>query len=759
MAIAHICRDDSGQFRKPHSIEGHLSETAKLAAIAARDFQSESWVELAGRWHDLGKYRRRFQDYIRLETGYEAENAHIENGQRAPHSTAGAIHAIEQLGATGQGHLLAYLIAGHHAGLPDWDGDGRASLSYRLKESRSEYEEALQGQIPTNILAGTVPQLPHFNNRSPTALSLWMRLLFSALVDADFLDTERYMAPDQAAKREQWPTLVQLSERFEVSITGLQQRAQSEKSPLAKIRHAIYQQTLEAAQWQSGLFSLTVPTGGGKTLASLAFALQHAKKYQKRRIIYAIPYTSIIEQNAAVFRQFLGEDAVLEHHSTLDRPPNEESGRSRLSAENWDAPLIVTTNVQLFESLHASRTSRCRKLHNLVNSVIILDEAQQLPRDFHAPITAVMQQLADDYGVSWLLCTATQPELSQQKNPFGQIIMEGLGDVREIITNPADLASQLQRVTLTMPDKRMSRPSDWRVIAEQLAEESVVLAIVNSRKDARTLFELLPEEGQRFHLSAQMCAEHRSRVLAEIKSALLSWREGDAPLRVVTTQLIEAGVDIDFPVVYRAMAGLDSIAQAAGRCNRENRLLQPGRVVVFLPPKAASGGFLRQGEDTTKELLHAGKLEQPLAPLAFRAYFDQLNARGDRDKQKIGKLLTPQTTHDAPLSIAFRTAERQFRLIDNEGVAVIVPYRSEEGKESPIYAWLAQLEQDSSQKWIYRKLQRYSVTLPEKWAIRLLADSAIEIRAGQRLLLESYYDAKWGVNLGDLLLSAKASIL
>ncbi|QEP43006.1 CRISPR-associated helicase Cas3' [Ectothiorhodospiraceae bacterium BW-2] len=752
-SIAHVRCDDSETVIKPHALKEHLIETAKLAAEVSTPFQAQAWAELAGRWHDLGKYRQRFQDYIRLQTGYEAESAHLEHINKAPHSTVGAIHAIKQQGDS-LGHILAYLIAGHHAGLPDWHG-GKASLGYRLKQGQQEYQEAMRADIPADILSGIELSLPQFTNSSKSIWSLWMRLLFSALVDADFLDTERYMSPERASKRDTWPSLEELRGRFDTSIAELQ--AKQGDSPLASIRSQIYQQCLVAANWEPGLFSLTVPTGGGKTLSSLAFALQHAKKYYKRRIIYAIPFTSIIEQNADVFRRYLGDDAVLEHHSNLDLPLSEEGGRSRLAAENWDAPLIVTTNVQLFESLHASRTSRCRKLHNLVNSIIILDEVQQLPRDFHAPITTVMQQLADDFGVSWVLCTATQPELGRQQNSFGQTLLEGLSNVREIINAPSELANQLQRVIIQLPQPDAKRQS-WQGIAEVLIAEPLVLAVVNRRDDARTLFELLPDEGQKYHLSAQMCPEHRSVILGEIKKSLLNWKQDDPPLRVVTTQLIEAGVDIDFPVVYRAMAGLDSIAQAAGRCNREAKLPQPGRVVVFLPPTAAPMGLLKQGEEVTIELLQSGKLTNPLAPESFSAYFDLLNSKGERDKQGILKLLTPEHSQDAPLAIAFRTAAEKFRLIDNEGESVIVPYRSDK-KESPVYQWLSLLEQDSSQKWIYRKLQRYSVTLPQKWVQRLMDDNVIEVMAGQRLLLAEYYDISWGVNLGDLQLSAEESII
>lgn len=402
--VAHVKLKEgsSDSWESPHDLEEHLLQTADLAEVFAESIGVE-WAHLTGKWHDLGKYRQRFQDYIRIRSGYQAENAHIENATRAPHSTAGAIHAIDTLGP-GFGHIIAYLIAGHHAGLPDWTG-GKGSLDYRLNNSRAEYEEALREGLPENILSGEKLKLP-IAASSHDSIALWIRMLFSCLVDADFLNTEAYMQPAAVDQRKSI-SLETIHERFSVAMEGLISKATP--SPLNSIRQRVLAQCTEAGGQPSGLFSLTVPTGGGKTLSSLAFALAHAKAQKKRRIIYAIPFTSIIEQNAQVFREFLGDEAVIEHHSNLDVDPEKEHPLARLAAQNWDAPLIVTTNVQLFESLHASRTSRCRKLHNLVNSIIILDEAQQLPRDFHAPITKVMQQLSDQFGVTWLLCTATQP--------------------------------------------------------------------------------------------------------------------------------------------------------------------------------------------------------------------------------------------------------------------------------------------------------------------------------------------------------------
>ncbi|HCW90197.1 MAG TPA: CRISPR-associated helicase/endonuclease Cas3, partial [Marinobacter sp.] len=487
-------------------------------------------------------------------------------------------------------------------------------------------------------------------------------------------------------------------------------------------------------------------------------ALEHARLHDKSRIIYAIPFTSIIEQNAGVFRQFLGEEAVLEHHSSLDVDPGSENAGSRLAAENWDAPLIVTTNVQLFESLFASRTSRCRKLHNLVNSIVILDEAQQIPRDFHEPITRAMQQMSDNFGVTWVLCTATQPDLGRQVDAFGGVLHTGLDNIREIIPSPAELAVRLKRVVVEMPSDPDEKTS-WESLAQQLTQEDCVLVVVNKRQDARMLYELLHDEGDTYHLSANMCAEHRSRILVEIRQKLSERRAGsEAPLRVVSTQLIEAGVDVDFPVVYRAMAGLDSIAQAAGRCNREGRL-ESGRVVVFQPEQLPPPGFLRQGAQVTLKLLRSGQLNEPLSPQAIQAFFSDLNTQGDRDKHRICGLLKAESSSDAPLAIQFREAADKFRLIDDKGIGVVVPFCPEGDGETPVDQWLSMLEQDGSRKWVHRKLQRYSVTLPESLARQLYGMGAIYERAGKFVVESSHYHPVWGVQAPDSLIPAESTVI
>ena len=570
--LAHVRQKDDSSF-EIHDLEEHLREVARRAGKFAETFGSSDWGFLAGLWHDLGKYSAEFQRRIKSVSGYNAE-AHLE-GQpgRVDHSTAGAQHAVKQFEP--HGRILAYLIAGHHTGLPDWHTSETAggALKARLDDG-SHLERALKQPIPPEILSQAKPNSALLGKAE--GFALWVRMLFSCLVDADFLDTEAFMDADKAAQRIDALTVPDLLSRFDVFMEDTFSDALP--TTVNRVRADVLQQCREKAQAKPGLFSLTVPTGGGKTLSSLAFALEHAKRYGKRRVIYAIPYTSIIEQTANVFRDIF-PDAVVEHHSNLD--PDEETVKSRLAAENWDAPLIVTTNVQFFESLFAARTSRCRKLHNIVDSVVVLDEAQLLPPEFLQPILDVMNALVRNYGVTFALSTATQPALGTLKT--FQRTIRGLQQAREIIDDPDALCRNLDRVTYLWP-KDFQQPQNWDDIAQQIRQHPCVLAVVNSRTDARELHRRMPEGT--IHLSALMCGEHRSCVITDVKRRLLA---GEV-VRVVSTQLVEAGVDIDFPVVYRALAGLDSIAQAAGRCNRDGKL-ERGEVVVFVPPKRSPAGI------------------------------------------------------------------------------------------------------------------------------------------------------------------------
>jgi len=688
--IAHVAEDG-----RVHGLETHLLDTAALAAKFAAHFGCAEWGRLAGLWHDLGKHSGEFQKYIR------------EGGPKTDHSSAGAIHAVRQLGPIGK--VVAYLIAGHHTGLQDWlsDSEAGASLAYRLE--RSELLERLESlAIPSDLLNQERPADRPKPPATELAASLWIRMLFSCLVDADFLDTEAFFDSTLTNQRGGFASIENLAPIFEKFMTDKQ--ASASDTTVNRLRSKILRQCINKASLPPGFFSLTVPTGGGKTLSSMAFALNHACTHDKSRIIYVIPYTSIIEQTADQFRQIFADD-VIEHHSNVSlQDKDEENDRLRLAAENWDAPIIVTTSVQFFESLFASRTSRCRKLHNVVNSVVILDEAQLLPPDFLNPILETLKELQKNYGVTVVFCTATQPALGpHQSTGFD---FKGVPGIVEIIDDPAGLHASLKRTTIrTMGNLA---PVSWDELAEDVKQHDSALCIVNRRDDARTLWEKMPKGT--IHLSALMCGAHRAQKITEIKESL---RKGK-PTRVISTQLVEAGVDVDFPVVYRAAAGLDSIAQAAGRCNREG-LREKGEVFVFTPPSKIPAGHLRQAADIGIRLLK-NAIGDPLTAEQFEAFFREFFwMRGNRlDKENIIDLLR----NDKELRFSLRTAARKFQLIDESTQApVIVQFENDD--------LLALLQRKGPERWLLRKLQRYVVNLPRYLHCRLLSEGAIrEIHPG-----------------------------
>jgi CRISPR-associated endonuclease/helicase Cas3 len=703
----------------------HLQSVATRAADFSGRFDTaattQRWAYLAGLWHDLGKYRPGFQRYLRQSD--TPENAHIEGnvgGREKTHSAAGALWAVQQLNKPNQpyGNILAYLIAGHHAGLDDWDG----GLNQRLQsdDAKQELKEALAANPPAHLLAHgeLVAKIPG----GPAGFALWVRLLFSCLVDADFLDTEAHFDAGKPARRDGFPTLEQMRVALDAHMVA--KAASATPSDVNTLRADILRQCRDKAALPAGFFSLTVPTGGGKTLSSLAFALNHAQTHGKRRVIYAIPYTSIIEQTADVFREVfkaLGDEVLIEHHSQADAAGKDETARSRLACENWDAPLVVTTNVQLFESLFAAKTSRCRKLHNIVGSVIVLDEAQQLPPAFLQPILDALNLLVKHYGVTVVLCTATQPAFNSTDYFDKSKDLRGLEDVREIIDHPDALFTALERVKVELPPD-LNATSTWTDIAAQIEQEDCVLAIVSTRKAARELHRLLPKNT--LHLSALMCGAHRKVVIDQIKTRLQAKRDGHdlEPLRVVSTQLVEAGVDMDFPVVFRALAGLDSIAQAAGRCNREGRLPGKGRVVVFVPPEPAPAGHLRKAVQACTSTLH-GQRADPLARALFATYFRQFYSAVDLDAKKIVEKLT--INDRKTLSVQFRTAAEAFRLIDDADSATVVVRYAAHREE--IEKLLGTLAAKGPERWLMRKLQRYTVTIQKQRADKMLAQGDLTL--------------------------------
>ncbi len=717
--IAHAKKNEEGEFEAPHFLEEHLKNTARLAEAFAEKFNSGQWGYVAGLLHDIGKSKPGFQEYIRRVTGYDIEHFNFEGRiKRGEHSTSGAKLAEDYFGA--KGRVLAYCIAGHHAGLPDWYPDeagGQSSLNFRINNAD------IKGLMP-EIVKGFEKkklEIPWKFSRNNLDMALWIRMLFSCLVDADFLDTEEYMDPIKYGTRGHYLSIEQLTNKFNSFMEDKIENA--EKTHINTIRLRVLEDCRKKAYEKPGIFSLTVPTGGGKTLSSLAFALEHAKFNRLDRIIYVIPYTSIIEQNAEVFRSVLGDDQVIEHHSSLAE--DESTEKSRLSAENWDAPVIVTTTVQFFESLFSVKSSRCRKLHNIVNSVVILDETQLVPPEFLKPILNVIELLANNYNTTFVFTTATQPAFESRDNFSGV----QKGRITEIISDVPMLYSGLKRVNVELP-RDLQDACRWEDIATELKNYETVLCIVSDRKSCLELFSHMP--AGTIHLSALMCGQHRSKTICEIKQKL----DNDEPVRVISTQLVEAGVEFDFPVVYRALAGLDSIVQAAGRCNREGKLAS-GKVVVFVPPKRPPSGILRKAAEITELMIKSG-LKDPLSHNIFEEYFSRLYwSVNNLDAADIIPLLTVKDD----FAIQFRTAAGAFRIIDDTmQKPILVPYC--EGKEL-----IELLRRIGPERRLLRKLQRYSVNVyKDDLTAMLNRGSAVEIHPDIYALLNDVeYNEKTGL--------------
>lgn len=702
------------------TLDSHLQNVATRAGQFASSFSSSNWTKNAGFLHDLGKATDGFQKYLRESNNIDDPDYDSVNEGRGNHSTAGAFYAQEQWGPC-IGRILAYLIAGHHAGLPDWhhSDSGNAALSQRLsgiqqgdKTKWDPYLRTLEPKLSTTLSP------PKFISRKN--LHFWIRMLFSCLVDADYLDTETFVQGD--TRRGNFQTIETLSKAFFHFLDQKQTHALD--TPINKLRSEIRQACENAATKDCGLFSLTVPTGGGKTLSSMAFALKHALKHGKERIIYVIPYTSIIEQTAQQFAEIFGEENVIEHHSNLD--PEKETQRTRMVCENWDAPIIVTTNVQFFESFFAARPSTCRKLHHVANSVVILDEAQLIPPEWLNPCVHIIDELTRSYKTTLVLCTATQPALP------------GLNPI-EMIPEELNLYKRLKRVDYSLPENLQSRQS-WEEITVELQKHKQVLCVVNSRRDCYDLHSLMPEGT--IYLSGTLCGEHRSRVIANVKDKL----KNRQPIRVISTQLVEAGVDIDFPVVFRAWTGIDSIVQSAGRCNREGHLDKGGEVHVFMPPKTSPRGLLRKAEDTTTEL-HASQVTDFQSPSLYKTYFNLFYGRLNEDGSEWFQNRFVRNISNSEVNIHFRTAAKEFTLIDDQAQkSVIVKFAAGE-------TWIEKLRKEGPTRETLRKLQRYTVSVPASLASRMLADGLLEeIKfQGQKTgvlvnwMLE--YDQTYGLNL------------
>jgi len=747
----------------------HLAAVGQRAAGFAAAFGWSEPARVAGLLHDIGKCSPAFQAYIARPQDEAA------GGKRGPdHSTAGARVADKVYGRM-LGRLLAFAIAGHHAGLAD-----AADLERRLDEAGYTLEpydgwEAHSGAMPEpKALLGSMRK-PAFGAHPGFYQAFLARMLFSCLVDADFLETEAFYARarGEPVERGGHASLQTLRERLRHHMAA--RRAEAPDTSVNALRARVLDHAVRKAALAPGLFTLTVPTGGGKTLASLSFALEHAISHGMERVIYVIPYTSIIEQTAKVFRDALGtRDDVLEHHASFDweraaasrddvpRADDEGPGgieKLRRAAENWDVPIVVTTAVQFFESLFANRPSRCRKLHNLERAVIVLDEAQTLPLHLLRPCMAALDELCRNYAASVVLCTATQPALREKDGFEGGFRLD---DDRELAPDPRALYAELKRVTVEF----LAEASDVD-IAGRFAEQPQMLCIVNSRAHARALFDTIRDLPGAMHLTTLMCSRHRQSVLQGVRDRL----KNGAPVRLVATSLIEAGVDVDFPEVWRAATGLDAIAQAAGRCNREGRLKKGGRVVVFVPAEAKSPRALEAFWQATRSALRQHS-EELLGLDAIKAYFGELYwqkgsealdaVEVDGRRGVLAAIAQRAKTYD----FAFRSIAERFRLIDDIMEPVIVPWRADSMDDDADRLLQAIRNMDRPRGKDLRRLQQYTVSIPRKARATWLAMGALQPihRALGDSLLRfddlAHYRPDTGLDLDDIgLRSTESNII
>lgn len=722
---------DSSQW---HVLEDHLLDVGARTEHIAKKLGASGYGTLAGCWHDIGKYPADWQSFISSTD----EDSSISDGEvggsrkRGPdHSTAGAIHALRRFGKVA-GLPLQFVIAGHHAGLAD-----REALRVRLGDPGKlvRYEMTAAEGNPTilDLSADLIVPSPindrrYSREQQGRRFEMFVRMLFSALVDSDFLDTEAFFERLQPAgrgeSRRSWPRLSDYASKLAEHIDRL--CSQSRPSRVNTVRADVLQYCREASTRPPGVHTLTVPTGGGKTLSSLDFALRHAVHTGLDRVIIALPYLSIIDQTASTFRDVfssLGPNTIVEHHSSIT--PTADTVSNRLASENWDAPLVVTTQVQLFESLFARLTSSCRKLHNMARSVIVLDEVQTLPVKYLDPILDALQQLTDTYGSSVLLMTATQPGLAARA--LGAAPFAGLSPPPVEIVPSEHLEaiySALRRVRVHWP--RPEHRISYADLAAMIRAHRQVLAIVDTRRAARDLTVAVGDECDSLHLSARMCAAHRRKVITEVRRRLGT----NSPCRVISTQLIEAGVDVDFPVVFKAMAGLDSIAQAAGRCNREGAL-ECGDVFVFLPENDPPSSLKHRRDLAALMVQLEPELDLTL-PSAYASYFDRLYAHSDRDGRRIQR---------SRVELKFETVARDFRMIDDLSETVFVPF-GEEGRRAIDAVRFAGPSRER-----LRSLQVFGVSISQRELAELMRVGAVEtISDTVHVLVSSiHYSDRFGI--------------
>lgn len=679
MLLAHGATDEHPEGQ---SIEAHLKGTGELAETFAAEFGAAANGKLCGLAHDIGKYSDEFQ--LRLR-----------GGKKVDHATAGAIECFKIKAA-----FEAVCVIGHHSGLPNVghkDADTTESQTFFGRKLRAEqggipdYRKNWNGHI-------ALPQDYFRPSGRGFATAFYIRMLYSCLVDADYIDTETFMNGD--AGRGNYEPLSALCDKLTAYIS----KWNNPTREIDILRQKILNSCINNSGNPRGMFTLTVPTGGGKTVASMAFALNHAAANSMKRIIYVIPYTSIIEQNAKVFRDILGQENVVEHHSSVSYELSENADeleyRSALATENWDAPVIVTTAVQFFESLYANRSSKCRKLHNIANSVIIFDEAQMIPSNNLRPCVAAIAELVRAYNATAVLCTATQPAIDEMLLEYSK--------KESVVELCPDVDGMFEKFRRTSFEKEGRLTTDELV--SRLESQQQVLCIVNTRKFAQEVYEALPSEG-RFHLSTLMCPVHRKQKLDEIRERLKSGKT----CRVVSTSLIEAGVDVDFPRVFREMAGLDSILQAAGRCNREGKRSAESSIVTVFESENKVNKLIAVNRDAAEETVRDWTQPNTTSTIEryFKAYRDFL-----RNDDKSG-VITASEKGISGCGLPFEWIAKEFKLIDQNTFTVYISVG--EGKEL-----ISRLREGERSRELYRKAGMYSVSVYENHFNALINAGAAE---------------------------------
>lgn len=707
--ISHCRKKANGQWTIQEN-DVHCKNVAELSKVFASKLGMASIGYVAGLLHDLGKERKAFQTYIR---SVNRKDGSENQGHEHHHAYVGML-ASHKLYGPYMGLVLGSIIEAHHRGLYD-------SKIEDLKE-RLAKPFPKEIKLPNPILSDQMTaELTSFSKNSERIdIQMLIRMLLSCLVDADYLDTDAFMSDKKISLHQNEDQMQILHNTLLEHINKIEQTC--DKNEINDIRHSIVLQCQAASAANRGVFSLTVPTGGGKTISSMVWAISHALKHGMDRIIVAIPYTSIIEQTAAIFKNIFGEENVIEHHSLVENR-DKESDLTKHSIENWDAPIIVTTNVQLFESLFSHKPSKVRKLHNICNSVIILDEAQALPISLLNPIIGCLKSLVRKFGCSLLISTATQPALEKEHSGIRPMVkLEGFSAITEIIPKNADLFEAMQRTEVITDETCKS----YDEIVEDLLRYEKVLCIVNSKKDAYEIYSRLSKvEDNVYHLSKNMYPLHIKDTIEKIKQSLKN--QDCSNLKVISTQLIEAGVDIDFPVVFRQEAGLDSIIQAAGRCNREGKLAL-GKVIVFrIKDRPPFPGLIARGNDARISMSNHNDIHNPqiIAEYYSRLYsrcnsFDEIKVKNV--KQKVSELL------DGPPY--FQTVGENFKLISDNTISIIIKCR-ENSK------YLALLKEEKVNKALLRKLSSFSVGVREYTFNNLKKQGMIECYPNDFYVIEN----------------------